>query len=159
MKFARAFGGIASACLAAALSACGGGGGDAAPRTSTVTLNTATTATAAATYTTQKSDRSVQNGGAGVGNVTVIEFAFGQFDVAFSYANNLPAVYAVGISDSTGDYLCGSTLASANTGIPACPSDMVFDLNGKAVRFNAGTLVDYYGSMSSVLVNMELLWN
>jgi hypothetical protein len=158
MKFARAVHGIASACLISVLSACGGGGSDGPSPTSTVVLNTSTAQNAASTYSTQKFDRSVQSGGANVGNVTVVEFDFKTLQAAFSYAHSMPAIYVVGVGDASGDYLCGSPLAASTIGVPVCPSDIVVDIQNKTVRMNNATLVDYYGSRGTVNASVDLRW-
>lgn len=158
MQFARAVRGIASACLVSILSACGGGGGGGPSPTSTVTLNTSTTQNAASTYTTQKFDRSVQSGGPSVGNITVVEFDFKTLQAAFSYSHNVPAVYMVGVSDASGDYLCGSALAASTAGVPVCPPDIVVDIQNRTVRMTNATLVDYYGAKGTVSATVDLQW-
>lgn len=152
--------GMAAACLVVVLSACGGGGGGGdETRTSTVTLSTSTASTSVGTYSTQKSDRSTQNGGTNVGNVVLIKFDFPPaMNAAFSYSEKIPEVYVVGIGDAAGKYMCGSDLAASSGGLPRCPPDTKVDIRNKTVTFSDATLLDP-DTMRSVKASGSLQWH
>ncbi|HEX5372442.1 MAG TPA: hypothetical protein VFW84_06875 [Aquabacterium sp.] len=138
------------------LAACGGGGdsGSGADESS-ITVHTATSATSAGTYRSSSVDVVTDN--TDLGPADSVEIDFGSFEGGSSAIQSDNDIYLLGFSDASGDYVCGSPLASEVLDAPPCPEGTVVDTARRTARFTNAVLTDV-DSSNTVRISGTYHW-
>lgn len=140
-----------------ALSACGGGG-DSGSDSATVTVVVGTNSTAVGSYNSSQKQQEIEETGTSLGKATSTTFQFTNFEAGVSVINSDPSIFVIGLSDSTGDYVCVAAKAAAQLGVPPCPANASVEAGGRSAQFTNAVLHDLDMPGRTITVSGQFSW-